>query len=277
MPCFEYKKRDDFYVRLKKKTSRYEVFFVKFPSAVSTGLKQADYAWGLYYKVFNSKKTVIILHGLSMVFVTKYFSLKFAKAGISSFILVMPYAQARVPKKRIFSKIPDNIDFVNGFKKGFIQSIVDVKKTIDFLEKENSSIGIMGISLGAIIAALIVCIDKKIRSAVLIVGGGDITNIIWKSRDFMVRFYKRILSKQTTRNKLIEQWKDIDPLTYAKPGLQILMINGRYDTSVRPRYSKKLWRALGKPEIHWLRCAHFFLTHIFFVKNLVLSYFRKTL
>jgi len=274
---FEYKKKYDFSVKLKKKNKRYDVFLVRFPSAFSTGLKEGDYAWGFYYKVRESRKAIIILHGLSMISLTEYFCRKFAENGFSSFILVMPYASSRIPKKRIFSKLPNNIDFVDGFKKGLIQSVIDVRKTIDFLMCENDSIGILGISLGATIAALVHCIDSRISSGAFIVGGGDIANMLWDSRDFTTRFYKRVLARKVTRQQLAERWKDIDPLTYAKKGLKVLMINARYDTSVRGIYSKKLWEALGKPEKHMLRCAHFIMFHVFFIKNLILSHFRKTL
>lgn len=276
---FEYERKDDFSIKsIRRKTKkRYEVFFVKFPSPFTTEAKESHYAWGLYYKAANSKKAVIVLHGLSLVFTTRYFCWKLARNGISSFMLIMPYAPARIPKRKPFSKLPENIDFVEEFKKGLIQSVIDVRKTIDFLKKENKSIGILGISLGANISALVHCIDDRITSGVLIVGGGDLANMLWESRDFIARFYKKVLAKKITRDQLVERWNDIDPLSYAKKGLKVLMINAKFDTSVKPVYSKKLWEALGKPEIHWINCAHFFITHIFSIKNIILSYFRKTL
>ncbi len=274
---FEYKKRDDFSVKIRRKRKSHELFLVRFPSAFTTAVKEGYYAWGLYYKVANSKKAVIVLHGLSMVFTSKYFCWSLAKNGISSFMLIMPYAPVRIPKRKPFSKLPEDLDFVENFRKGLIQSVIDVRKTIDFLERENDSVGILGISLGANIASLVHSTDNRISSGMYIVGGGDLANMLWESRDFIARFYKRVLSRQITRQKLVEKWKDIDPLTYARKGLKVLMVNAKFDTSVKPVYSEKLWKALGKPEIHWIRCAHFFITHIFYVKNLILSHFRETL
>ncbi|MCM8814884.1 MAG: hypothetical protein NC931_02715 [Candidatus Omnitrophica bacterium] len=233
--------------------------------------------WGYYFRTSFPGKAVIVIHGISMVLTTRYFCESLAKKGISSFMLIMPYAPARIPKGRPLKGVPKNFDWPEIFKRGLIQSVVDVRKAIDFLEKENKKIGILGISLGATISAIAQSVDERISSGVYIVGGGDIAGMLWDSRDFIARIYKRKLFSQITREQLSSRWKGIDPLSYAKPSSNILMINARYDTSVRPQYTEKLWNALGKPEIHWLSCAHFFITHIFFVKNLIVKHFRKTL
>ncbi len=74
----------------------------------------------------------------------------------------------------------------------------------------------------------------------------------------MVKFYKKIVSRNISLENLKEKWKVIDPVNYAKGNADnILMINARYDITVPPVYSKKLWKALGKPTIRWLKCDHF--------------------
>jgi hypothetical protein len=274
---FSYEKKDDFSSKVLKRGKFFDIVIVKFQSALPTGIPVCDRVWGLYYRAKNSKRCVIALHGLSMVFTTKYFCRKLAKKGISSFILIMPYAPARIPKKNPFKKVPENFDWVGIFKRGLIQCVIDVRKTIDFLEKENSVIGILGISMGANVASIVQSIDERIRSGVYIVGGGNLASMLWESRDFIARMYKKLLKKYVTKKQLIEIWRDIDPLTYAKKGLNVLMINSKYDTSVRPVYTMQLWNALGRPRIIWIKSHHFFLFHAFFIKNLILSYFRKTL
>ncbi|MCM8759672.1 MAG: hypothetical protein NC906_07895 [Candidatus Omnitrophica bacterium] len=274
---FDYKKIDDFIVKHLKKNKNYNILKVEFQSAFPTGIPICDKVQGLYFRVNDSKKAVIVIHGISMVSTTKYFCWRLATKGFSSFMLIMPYAPVRIPKKRPISKIPQNIDWSEVFKRGLIQSVIDVRKTIDFLEKENQKIGILGISLGATISALVQAIDDRITSGIYIVGGADLANMLWDSRDFIARIYKKKLFGSITREQLALQWKDIDPLTYAKPQKNVMMINAKFDTSVRPIYTIKLWESLGKPEIHWLRCAHFFIIHLLYVKSLILKHFRKTL
>ncbi|MGB9642488.1 MAG: alpha/beta hydrolase family protein [Candidatus Ratteibacteria bacterium] len=274
---FDYQKTDEFHVTLIRKATNYDVFLVKFRSGRPTGLEICDKVSGFYYRIHNCRKVIIVIHGLSMIFMTKCLCRYLAKKGFSSFLLVMPYAPARISKKRPITRLPQDLDWPEIFKNGLIQAVVDVRKAIDFLEKENEKIGILGISLGATIANLVHLIDLRISSGIYIVGGGDLANMLWDSRDFIARIYKRKLFGLIDKQTLISRWKSIDPLTYARKLNNVLMINAKYDTSVKPVYTLKLWESIGKPEIYWLRCAHFFLTHIFFVRKLILSHFRKTL
>lgn len=274
---FDYTKSNNFKVRLVKERSNYRVFKVEFPSAHPVGISVCDKVWGFYFRSNIPGKAIIVIHGISMVATTRYFCEILAKNNFSSFMIIMPYAPARIPKKRPIKKIPENLNWPEIFKNGLIQSVIDIRKTIDFLEKENQKIGILGISMGACLASLVQSIDSRVSSGVYIVGGGDLANMLWDSRDFIARIYKRKLFRHITRKELEKKWKEIDPLTYAKNSPNILMINARYDTSVRPKYTVELWESLGKPEIHWLRCAHFFITHIFYVKRLILKHFRRTL
>lgn len=273
---FDYKKVDNFSIKLLRDKKQYKIFRVEFPSAYPTGIPVCDNVWGIYFRVTDSKKTIIVVHGISMISTMKYFCWRLATKGFSSFMVIMPYAPARIPKKRPISKISD-LDWAEIFKRGLIQSVIDVRKTIDFLEKENNKIGIIGISLGTAIASIVQSIDNRILSGVYIVGGGDLANMLWDSRDFVARIYKRKLFRNITRQELALKWKNIDPLAFAKPASNVLMINARYDTSVKPEYTVKLWEALGKPEIRWLKCAHFFLSHLACVKILILNHFRRTL
>ncbi|HOL35312.1 MAG TPA: hypothetical protein PK303_09395 [bacterium] len=274
---FNYLKTNEFTITPLRKTVNYDVFLVTFQSGRPTGIEICDKVSGFYFRVHNCKKTIIVIHGLSMISVTKFLCMYFAKKGFSSFLLIMPYAPARIPKKRPITRLPQNLDWPEIFKNGLIQSVVDVRKTIDFLEKENEKIGILGISLGATIASIVHSIDSRISSGIYIVGGGNLANMLWESRDFIARIYKRKLFGLVDKQTLILRWRDIDPLTYARKLNNVLMINAKYDTSVKPVYTLELWESLGKPEIHWLRCTHFFLTHIFFVRRLILKHLRKTL
>ncbi|HOJ31299.1 MAG TPA: hypothetical protein PK165_06235 [bacterium] len=274
---FHYSKSNNFKVRQINKAKQYDVLEVTFQSSQPTGIDVCDKVSGFYYRVPDARRAVIILHGLSMISVTKFLCLHLARNGFSSFLIIMPYAPKRIPRKRPIRHLPQNQDWVEIFRRGLIQAVIDVRKTIDFLEKENEKIGILGISLGASIANLVHSIDSRISSGIYVVGGGDLAGMLWDSRDFMARIYKRKLLGSIDKLTLMTRWKDIDPLTYARKLENVLMINARYDTSVKPVYTLKLWKSVGKPEIYWLRCAHFFLSHIFFVKRLILKHFRKTL
>ena len=82
-----------------------------------------------------------------------------------------------------------------------------------------------------------------------------------------------------TIEELKRKWEVIEPLNYIIPEREkYLMINAKKDLFVMPKYAEKLWMALGKPEIKWLKATH--LTTIFYlpyIERISLSHFQKTL
>ncbi|MCM8764503.1 MAG: hypothetical protein NC830_03985, partial [Candidatus Omnitrophica bacterium] len=117
---FEYDKAENFRTVLIKENEKYQVFRVEFPSAYPVGIPVCDKAWGLYFRANLPRKAVIIIHGISMVLTTKYFCRSLAKKGFSSFMLVMPYAPARIPKGRPLTGVPKHFDWPEIFKRGLI-------------------------------------------------------------------------------------------------------------------------------------------------------------
>lgn len=112
--------------------------------------------------------------------------------------------------------------------------------------------------MGVIIACLAAEIDGRFNSAVYILGGGDPANMLWDSKSLLVQFYRRAAQKKNTLEQLRKKWEVIDPINYVRQNVDhVLMINAKYDTAVRPLYSKKLWEALDRPPIKWLRADHF--------------------
>ncbi len=56
---FEYKKKYDFLVRLRKKNKGYDVFLVRFPSAFSTGLKKVIMHGVFIIRLENRKRQLL--------------------------------------------------------------------------------------------------------------------------------------------------------------------------------------------------------------------------
>lgn len=88
--------------------------------------------------------------------------------------------------------------------------------------------------------------------------GGDLEQIIresvetkeireiWAHRDFDLAEVRKQLAL-------------VDPLTYASrlKGRRVLMFNARQDRSIPPECTRKLWRAMGQPPIHWWNATHY--------------------
>jgi len=126
------------------------------------------------------------------------------------------------------------------FGGGWRQSVIDMRRGIDFLEQraevDSERIGYVGMSMGAMMGGVLCGVDERIDAAVLIVGGsfggGD---------------------------GLGGRMAVIDPASFI--GLMsprpVLMLNGKNDRVVPPAWAERLYEAAGEPKrIVWYESGH---------------------
>lgn len=119
-------------------------------------------------------------------------------------------------------------------------------------------LGVVGISLGAIVAHLAMGEDARLTAGVAVLGGGDLPDLSRTSA--LVRLLRRLYSRPLDPATL-GRLRAVDPLAYAgrnRPR-RVLMIEAARDLLVPPRDSTELWEALGRPPIQWLDVNHFAL------------------
>lgn len=145
----------------------------------------------------------------------------------------------------------------------FRHAIIDIRRAMDWLGQrgggDSNRIGIVGISMGAIVAALTVEIEPRINAAAILLGGGDVATILAISREKLVVQFRDGLMRahgiglEHFQEEATRILVPIDPLTYA-PRVHprnILMVNARFDRVIPSPCSEKLWEALGRPL--WIR------------------------
>jgi dienelactone hydrolase len=142
-------------------------------------------------------------------------------------------------------------------------AIIDIRRSIDWLSQRGEGnlnrIGVLGISMGAIVAALALEVEPRINSAAILLGGGDIATIFATSKEnLVVRFRAGVMRThgidlQQFHKEATRILAPVDPLTYASRSdpKYILMVNARFDRVVPPPCPEKLWEALGRPL--WIR------------------------
>lgn len=144
----------------------------------------------------------------------------------------------------------------------FGQSAADVRTVTSWLATQPGvnpqRLGIVGISLGAIVAHLAMGEDSRLSAGVAVLGGGDLPDLSQTS--VLVRLLRRLYSRPLDPATLAGL-RPVDPLTYAGQNLprHVLMIEAARDLLVPPRDSTELWQALGRPPIQWLDTDHFAL------------------
>ena len=263
---YDYTKGIPFYkLELKEKTNEYEHYSFSYPSALHT-----DYPNNTVYLDFYEPKgkdkypAVIFLSHIAgwVPQIEGEFCRDLASNGIAVLLVQTAYQ-----KDYKFSKgwLDQNIKQCgsDAIVQLFRQIVIEARRGIDWLEAqpkvEKDKIGIMGMSLGAIMAPIVAGVDGRPSSMAIVLGGGDMGRIVWKS--FATRTFKKCLEEEgiTSAEELEKKLWIIDPLTFAEKckGKPMLMVNAYFDTAVPRRSTEQLWEALGKPKIVWIPSGHF--------------------
>ncbi len=132
-------------------------------------------------------------------------------------------------------------------------------------EIDPDRIGILGVSIGAIIATLFTETHGDIKAATYLLGGGNLPDIMAAPKGYVKRrLRQRImiengLSEAEFKNEALRTLQPIDPLNYSGriDPARILMVNGRFDQVIPYQNAKELWTALGKPNLVVLPAGHY--------------------
>ncbi len=190
-----------------------------------------------------------------------------------------------------FERTTDPFDVEKGLhhtERVLWHSVIDFRRVIDWLVegkgRNPNRIGVMGVSMGAIVAALALAVEPRIAPGAIILGGGDIATILATSKERrVVRFREGVVrAKGMTLEQFHEEasrvMAPVDPLAYATRAdpKSILMVNGRFDRTIPYDCSEKLWQAMGRPLWITIPTGHYsavlFLWHI---RHQILIHFRK--
>jgi hypothetical protein len=149
----------------------------------------------------------------------------------------------------------------------FRQAIVDARGVLGLLRGRGVPVGIVGFSLGGIIAHVLMGVEP-VDLGVSALAGGNTAGIVWES--VLTRAYRRGMeARGMTFERLAALWATGDPLRFAarlRPP-RLRMLNARYDRLVEPRFTQALWEALGRPAIRWLPAGH--ITAFLFRRTIV--------
>lgn len=229
------------------------------PSAAPSGIATDDTIPFRYFPTLVAAGTktpaVILLHHLGGsgddVRYDK-FAIALNKRGIAALIMTLPYhGRRRTPG------LAPNRYFVGDAKtvaQAFAQSLSDVSTAVTWLsqrpEIDANRIGGTGVSLGAFVLHLAMGRDERIRAGVAALGAGSLADIFVKAPGPERNAADRAADAEILR--------PVEPLTYADRNRprRVLMIQAARDELVPPRYSEKLWEALGRPPIQWADVNH---------------------
>lgn len=139
-------------------------------------------------------------------------------------------------------------------REGLIESVQDVRRALDVFaarrEVDERRIGLVGLSLGAILGAITTAVDARIATSVLVVGGAD---------------WRLLLAGSGSDGAHLSTASDltvleaVDPKTFVghiapRP---VLMLNGRRDTVIPVDAARTLFAAAREPKKQiWFDAGH---------------------
>ena len=203
-----------------------------------------------------------------------------ARRGMVAMYVPMPGYGARRPKgddyQRSLEADPDLV--VESIR----QTVMDVRRAKAILAArpgvDADHIGICGVSLGGIMAALSAGVDGDFDRVVLILAGGDLATIVLGDNRETRRMRAALLARGLTPATTADLLAPVEPLHFAmRIGAErCLMINALHDEIIPRSTTDALRAAIGNPPILWLPAGHYsVVTHFITMQHQALEFLRR--
>ena len=278
------KESDNFFVP-DKKCSAYqftETGELSFESPMQTSHKVNNTVHAKYYPSKKKTERAIILvhHRGGNIESLDAMARIFANRGISALTMLMPYHGIRAPEGTKSGEFFTSANIkltIDAFR----QAVLEIHHATDWLYDLHPQIGIVGISLGGIIAILACAHDERLKTACICHSGADLAAITFrglatqKIKEAFIRGAREankvrgrtgnIMSPRTpridthnpaqnikiTEDELRTYWKAIDPVNYINKmkETQLLQLNTTQDTVFPLECQKKLYSAFKKSNV----------------------------
>jgi cephalosporin-C deacetylase-like acetyl esterase len=146
----------------------------------------------------------------------------------------------------------------------FIQTVIDLRRGIDFLQSrreiDGKRIGYIGLSMGGILGGILAGVDERVQAPILIVAGGD-WGYLFANSQHPTAVQLREKNPELFKNpqKINELVGPMDPVNWVAriSPRPLLMINGKDDQIVPKECTERLFAAAKEPkEILWLEGGH---------------------
>lgn len=246
-----------------------ELSHVTFPSPVETPFACNNTVHCEYFRprVAGRRPAVVVLHILGGDFpLARLFCRYLAASGTAALFVKMPYYGPRRPsgpRKRMISDDPR--ETVEGMR----QAVLDIRRAAAWLaareEVDAHRLGIFGISLGGITAALAAAQEPRFANVCLMLAGGDLGQVVWQTRE-AARAREKWLTSGGTVEQFVDILRAVDPAAYAGrlQGRRLLMLNAANDEVIPRACTESLWRASGRPPIVWYDAGHYSVVRFLF-------------
>jgi dienelactone hydrolase len=214
---------------------------------------------------------VVILHywGARDLRTEKGLADELTSAGLAAVIVTLPYHLERTPpgfSSGALALRPDPARTDETLTQHMVatmtQSVLDVRRTVDWIqtrpEFDSKRIGIVGISLGALVAATCYGVDERISASAFMLGGADLAHILWNSA-LVLPERDGLRKLGYTEQRLQSELAPIEPLGVLseRKNPEAFVIGAKNDTVIPPEDTGKLVDALPGAKTLWIDTGHY--------------------
>lgn len=149
----------------------------------------------------------------------------------------------------------------------FQQTVVEVRAILPWLRQFSPLVGFLGLSLGGIIGHLAMMVEP-FAVGITLLAGGNSAGVTWEGR--LTRHVRADIQRAgIDRTQLEKIWSVTNPTLLARHNKvkNLLMMAGKFDEIVSPKFTLELWEALGRPPLRWYPCAHY--SALFFMGSMI--------
>lgn len=259
----------------------YQVFDVRFPSAVTTKYPENNTVHCQWFRPngpgpFPTTVVLDILAGDQKL--ARIQSAYLARKGIAClFVQMAYYGPRRPPNSKVRLLSPDVKQTLAAIR----QTVLDIRRAAAWLaaqpEVDQGRLGVVGTSLGSFMGTLTAEMEPRFKKVAIVLGGGGVVDAFY-DHPYAVPFRMLFESLGGTKEKLQALVAIADPITRASnlQGRQVIMIAASKDEIVPPSACRKMWEALGQPKIVWYDAGHY--NAVFFIYDAlqhVVEHFKK--
>ncbi|RLA64667.1 MAG: hypothetical protein DRQ88_07290 [Epsilonproteobacteria bacterium] len=246
-------------IKKYRKKKKYNILKVKLSSIHPWSKTEFDTEF-FYYKSKEEDKRplmIIIPPIVDITPVDKGMAHAFMTKGYNVFIL------------KYNEKINDYERPLKDFNRALVSILTSARLLIDFAETrpeiDHNKIGSYGMSLGALLLGIYVGIEDRIDGAIIVVGGGQIPEIMATSQQDIAASFREArmeveeIDTPFEFQKILEKSILFDPMFFARRRNKedIYMVIGDDDSAVNTKNQWMLWKAFGKPDHISFDAEHF--------------------
>ena len=251
-------------MRLKRvlPISGVQIFEVRFPSPVTSPHSENNTVYAEYYRPQGDGPfpcTIVLDITGGDQSLSRFISTILSRQGIGCLFVQMAYYGPRRPPQSNVRLLSFD---VGRTMQAVRQTVLDLRRATAWMESRSEidakRIGILGTSLGSLMAALTAEMEPKLGRVVILLGGGGLVEAYYDNPQGAS--YRKLWERLGgTKEKLAAFIAPVDPLTCAVnlKGRQVLFIAGKRDEIVPPSATERLWKAAGEPKIVWYDCTHY--------------------